>query len=140
VAHGQVSEDLPVHLDAGLLQAVHEDAVAHVVLVCRGVDAHDPEPAEVPLLVLAVAVGVAPAALDVLLGRLPQLAARAVGAARGLHDLLLPLQADDVRLDARHRFSSLITPAGGASCASARRWWRSGKPGGGDASAWTSSW
>src|SRR5690606_24531697 len=93
---------LPVHLDAGLLEAVHEDGVRHVVLVGGRVDADDPEAPELTLLVLAIAVGIAPAALDTLLGRLPQLAPAAKGAASGLHHLLLPLEADDVRLYARH--------------------------------------
>src|SRR5215204_2709411 len=58
VADGDVREDLAVELDAGLLQAVHELAVRHALLARRGVDANDPETAEVALLVPAVAVRV----------------------------------------------------------------------------------
>src|SRR4029450_9364898 len=58
VADGDVSEHLAVELDAGLLQTVHELAVRHALLARRGVDANEPETAEVPLLVAAVAVRV----------------------------------------------------------------------------------
>ena len=43
---------------SGQLQAVHELAVRHALLARGGVDARDPEAAEVALLVAAVAVGV----------------------------------------------------------------------------------
>src|SRR5919112_4492440 len=58
VADGDVREHLAVELDAGLLEAVHELAVAHALLARGGVDPHDPEAAEVALLVAAVAVRV----------------------------------------------------------------------------------
>src|SRR4051812_10111189 len=58
VADGDVREHLAVELDAGLLQAMHELAVRHALLARRGVDADDPETAEVTLLVAAVAVRV----------------------------------------------------------------------------------
>src|SRR4051812_49783565 len=55
VAHGDVGQHLAVELDAGQLEAVHERAVAHAVLARGGVDAGDPEAAEVALAVAAVA-------------------------------------------------------------------------------------
>src|SRR5687767_2289110 len=58
VADGDVREHLAVELDAGLLEAVHELAVAHALLAGGGVDADDPQPPEVTLLVAAVAVRV----------------------------------------------------------------------------------
>jgi hypothetical protein len=67
-----------------------------------GVDARDPETAEITLLVLAIAVRVFPAALDIFLRGLPQLAARAEPAAGSLHDLLLALQSRNVRSNAWH--------------------------------------
>src|SRR5512146_2062762 len=102
IVHGEVGENLPVDLDSGLLEPIHERVVVHVVLVGGRVDARDPEATEITLFVLAIAVGVLPTALDIFLGRLPQLAARAKGAARGLHDLLLPLQARDIGYGTRH--------------------------------------
>src|SRR5215210_3982053 len=70
VADGDVREHLAVELDAGLLEAVHELAVAHALLAGGGVDAHDPELAKVPLLVAAVAVGVSVRLEEGLLGPL----------------------------------------------------------------------
>ena len=70
VAHGDVREHLAVDLDAGLLQAVHELAVGHALVPRRGVDAGDPEPAEVALAVAAVAVGVGVGLEQRLLGAL----------------------------------------------------------------------
>src|SRR5687767_11524487 len=58
VADGDVREHLAVELDAGLLEAVHELAVAHALLAGGGVDADDPQAPEVALLVAAVAVRV----------------------------------------------------------------------------------
>src|SRR3954468_1893998 len=103
----QIREDLPVHFDARELEAVHERVVVHVVLVRARVDTGDPEATEVALLVLAIAVRVLPAAFDGLLRGTPQLAAGAKGAARGLHDLLLALEARDVAYGTRHGALSL---------------------------------
>src|SRR5688572_24279553 len=64
IMHGQVGKNLPVDFETGELQAIHEDAVAHVVLASRRVDTRDPQLAEITLLRLAIAVGVLPAALD----------------------------------------------------------------------------
>src|SRR5215217_2700630 len=49
IAHGHVGEHLAVELDACLLEAVHELRVAEALEAGRRIDAHDPEPAEVPL-------------------------------------------------------------------------------------------
>src|SRR5439155_20682926 len=102
IMHGEIGENLPVDLDAGFAEPVHELAVAQIVQVRARVDASDPETAEVPLFVLAVAVRVFPTALHVLLRRLPQLAAAAKRSAGRLHDLLLPLETRNVRSSARH--------------------------------------
>src|SRR4051794_37735063 len=58
VADGDVGEHLAVELDLGELQTVHELAVGEALLARRGVDALDPQAAELALAVLAVAVGV----------------------------------------------------------------------------------
>src|SRR5436189_1783551 len=102
ISHGDVGQDLPVDLDAGLAEAVDEHVVAHVVLPRGGVDAHDPEPAEIALLILAIAIRVLPPTLDILLRCLPQLGAGTEGALGVLEDLLLPLEARDVRYGAWH--------------------------------------
>src|SRR3712207_6433075 len=58
IAHGDVGQDLAVQLDAGELQAVHERAVGHALEARGGVDAGDPQAAEVALAVAAVPVRV----------------------------------------------------------------------------------
>src|SRR3954447_25610947 len=58
VAHSDVGQDLPVQLDTGQLHAVHELRVAHAVELGGGVDAGDPQAAEIALAVAAVTVGV----------------------------------------------------------------------------------
>src|SRR5690606_40869410 len=60
----QVRQHLPVYLEPGPLQAVHEPRVAHVVLTGRSVDPHDPEPTELTLPLLTVTVRVLPPPLD----------------------------------------------------------------------------
>src|SRR5829696_2066866 len=70
VADGDVREHLAVDLDLSQLQAVHELAVRHALLARRRVDAHDPETAEVALLVAAIAVGVGVGLDEGLLGPL----------------------------------------------------------------------
>src|SRR5215207_143435 len=82
VADGDVREHLAVELDACLLETMHELAVAHALLTGGGVDAHDPEPAEVTLLVAAVAIRVGVRLEQGLLGPLVagmRLAAEALG-------------------------------------------------------------
>src|SRR6185437_3127243 len=82
IADREVRENLAIHLDARLLEPVHEDAVAHVVLMCGSVDTHDPELPEIALLVLPIAIGIDPSALDVFLRGLPELGAGAEPTAR----------------------------------------------------------
>src|ERR1700690_3267269 len=82
VAHGDVGEHLAVELDAGQLEAVHQLRVAHAVDPCGGVDAGDPQAAEVALAVAPVAVGVGVCLEQSLLGALVVgvcLAAEALG-------------------------------------------------------------
>src|SRR4051794_5216414 len=58
VAHGDVGQHLAVQLDTGQLQAVDERRVRHALGTRGGVDAGDPEAAEVTLAVAAIAVRV----------------------------------------------------------------------------------
>ena len=55
---GEVGEDLAVDLDTRLVDETHQLRVAEAVLAGSGVDALDPEGAEVAFFVLAVTVGV----------------------------------------------------------------------------------
>src|SRR5437762_7480545 len=86
IVHRNVRENLAIDFDSGTLQSVHEYAVAHVVLMCGGIDAHDPQLSEIALLVLAIAVRVFPAALDIFFCCFPKFAASAECAASGLHN------------------------------------------------------
>ena len=65
-----LGQDLAVELDLGELQPVHELVVRQAVLARAGVDADDPQTAELALAHAAVAVGVLPAALHLLFGAL----------------------------------------------------------------------
>src|SRR3954463_14018548 len=70
VADGDVGEHLAVELDLGQAQPVHQLAVAHALLAGGGVDALDPQAAELALAVLAVAVRVRAGLEQLLLGPL----------------------------------------------------------------------
>src|SRR3954451_25067170 len=110
VAHGDVGQNLAVQLDARQLQAVDERAVGHALGARGGVDAGDPEAAEVTLAVATVAVRVRVRLEHRFLGapvggvRLP------AEALRPLQDLAALLARVNRTLDARHRpfpFNSL---------------------------------
>src|SRR5690606_14043203 len=64
LVHRQVGHDLPVELDPGQLGAVDELRIGQALGADGSVDALDPQGAEVPLLHLAVAVGILPGLLD----------------------------------------------------------------------------
>ena len=74
VVIGDGRQHLAVELDAGRLQPGDKPAVGDAVLADRGIDPLDPQPAEVPLLLPAVAIGVAqrlfePLERDAVIGR-----------------------------------------------------------------------
>src|SRR5207249_520784 len=103
VRHGQVGEHLAVELDARLSAAGHE-LVVREPLASRGrVDADDPQTSEVPLLRLAVAVGVDERVLDLLLRPPVAGVLLAPVAARLLEDLAALLARVDRTLDAGHQ-------------------------------------
>src|SRR5207244_7701805 len=112
VAHGDVGQDAAVQLDPGQLEPVHERPVAHPVLPRCGVDAGDPQAAEVALAVAAVAVRVGVRLDQRLLGPLVvrvRLAAVALGQRQDGAALLLGV---DGALDPGHGASG---PRAGAS-------------------------
>src|SRR6187551_1914401 len=102
IGHGDLRQHLPVELVAGLLQPVDEPAVRDLVLAGGGVDPHDPEPAEVPLLRLAIPIRVDERLLHLELRhpvRLRLGAVIALGERQGLCALVLSLRS---ALYARH--------------------------------------
>src|SRR5271156_5138331 len=64
-----VGEDLAVDFDAGQFKAVHKSRISQAFEPGRGVDALDPQGAELTLAHLAVAVGVLAGLVDRGLGR-----------------------------------------------------------------------
>src|SRR5690606_29194073 len=89
VVHGDVRQHLAVDVDLRLVQPVDEAAVGQPVQARRGVDARDPERAEIALALAPVAVGVLPRLDDGLLRDPEDLAAGAVVALRLVEDLLV---------------------------------------------------
>jgi hypothetical protein len=68
VVHGELGEDLAVHLDAGFLEALDEPVVGQPVQTRSRVDTGDPQASEVTLPGAPVAVGVDEGVGDLLLG------------------------------------------------------------------------
>src|SRR5581483_4525621 len=99
--HGEVRQALAIQRDAGLLQAAHELSVSEAVLPRGGVDADDPEPAEVPLLAAAADVGVLERRVDRFLRGAVQLALVGVVALRQRQQLLALRAANRASLDPR---------------------------------------
>src|SRR3990172_348440 len=112
VAYRHVREDLAVDLDAGLGQAVDERGVSHPVLAGPRADPRDPQTAELPLAIAAVAVRVLPRVEQLLLGDAVSAGARAevpLGLAKDLAALLLGV---DRVLDPGHQLLLPKQPAG----------------------------
>src|SRR5207248_9722023 len=96
-------EHLAVELDLGLLQPVDELVVREAVLPRCRIDADDPEPPELALLVLAVAVRVDERVLDLLLRVLVRGLLEPPVALRLLEDLAALLARVDGPLHTGHR-------------------------------------
>src|ERR1700738_1101755 len=73
IMHGDVGQDLAIQLDAGLLEPVDELGVTGAIQLAGGVDAHDPQGAELALLLFAAGVSELEAAFDGFLGSLVEL-------------------------------------------------------------------
>ena len=102
LARGELGEPLAVELDAGGLEAAHEHAVGEAVLARGGVDADDPQAAEVALLALAADVGVDARLVGRLLRELVELALVLEVALGELAELLALVAANRSTFDARH--------------------------------------
>ena len=127
----ELRQDLAVELAAGELQARDELVVGEAVLVHGGVDADDPERAELPLLLAPVAGGELAGPVDRLHRHAVGIGLRAVETARELQDLLALVCALGTAFDARHRSNLVSRPDS---------WNRAGKasrsaPGGGGLTA-----
>src|SRR5580658_8801670 len=103
VVGGDVGEDLAVEANTSLLEAVDEGRVAQAIQLGRGADAHDPQRAELPLLLLAADVGELETALDGFLSCLIELGLCEEVAACALEDLFAAVVALCTALYTRHR-------------------------------------
>src|SRR5690554_2509421 len=139
VVHGDVRQHLAVQGDAGLHQAVHEAAVAQAVDAGRGVDAGDPQRAEIALLLLAVDVGVLLGLDDGLVGNAEHLAAGVVVTLGLAQDLLVTAARLHATLDSCHG-SALLRDTAACGRDDRCRTPGCGSSGGGCASAWSTSW
>src|SRR5690606_29358490 len=139
IVDGDVGQGLAVQGDVRLEQPIHEAAVAQAVHAGRGVDAHDPQAAELALLLLAADVRVLLGLGDGLLGDAEDLATGVVVALRELDDFLVTAARRYTTLDSCH-FSVLLRDraAGAAGDRNLRR--GRGSSGGDCAYAWCSSW
>src|SRR5262249_52696822 len=106
VVHREIGEDLAVDLDTGEPQALGEPVVRHAVHPRRGVDARDPQLAEVALAVTAVPGGVLPRGQHLLLGLAVEPGPLAPVTAGALQDGTALLLGVDRPLDACH----VVTP------------------------------
>ena len=89
---GELGENLAVQLDTGFLQLVDKSGIGLVAVVAeRGIEAHDPELAEVGLLVAAVSESVAARAHQRLMGGMELLRADAAIALGAFQDIFAAL-------------------------------------------------
>lgn len=65
---GKVGQSFPVDINVGFVQAIDELAVAHVVYAASGIDAGDPQTAELAFFKLTVSKGKGHRAFDSLSG------------------------------------------------------------------------
>src|SRR5690242_11441374 len=107
VVHGEIRQHLAVDGDAGLAEARDQAAVGQPELARGRVDAHDPQCAELALLLLAADVGVLLGLGDGLLGNAIDLAAGVVVALGGLQGFLVTRTRGDATLDSCHGRLSL---------------------------------
>src|ERR1700733_4161619 len=104
VMHREVREDFAVNGETRLAQAVDQRAVAHAAQTRGGVDAGDPQGAELALLLAAAAIGVLTGLDDRLLGGAEDLAPGIEIALGFLEDFLVPPTRDDTTFNSCHGF------------------------------------
>src|SRR5262249_49051415 len=102
IAHREIGEDLAVEVAAGFFQSRDEAIVREPVHPRSGVDAQDPQTAEVALARLAVACGVAEGLVHRLLGHAVGVALGPPVAGGELENFLALLSFLAAALDTRH--------------------------------------
>ena len=101
----QIGEDLAVELNSGFLEAADEPAVADAVVNATGIDAHDPQRAELTLLLAASDERGFQSALHLLFCGLVELGFVQEITGCPLEYLLAVLAAFGPTFNARHSFS-----------------------------------
>ena len=105
-----LGEHLAVDLDAGFLQAAHEDAVADAIETASGVDALDPKLAVIPLDQTAGIVRIAKRMANLLFRGFEKKVLASEIAGRGLQDLFTTGTGNGATFDSSHgSFFLLIT-------------------------------
>src|SRR5246127_663881 len=108
VVYRDVGQHLAVDLHSGLVQAVDDAAVGEPVEARRGVDARDPQRAELALVLPPVAVGILAGLDHGLLGCAIDLAAGVVIALRLAQDFLVTAPGRHATLHSCHEYSRLL--------------------------------
>src|SRR4029077_12322777 len=101
----------------GLVQAGNQTAIGQAVHACRGVDAHDPQRAELALLHAPVAIRILAGLDDRLLGSAIHLAPCVVITLGLAKDLLMPTSSRDAAFDSCHVGTPLAVICGWAAVA-----------------------
>src|SRR5690606_31409272 len=117
ILHREVRQDLAVDRQSGCIQSSDQLAVRQAVDARFGVDARDPERSHVPLVCLAVPIGILARLDDGLLRDAVHLAASVVVTLRLLQVLLVTGARDDASLNACH--VSILTSRAGAAARAA---------------------
>ena len=78
IIDGEVSKNLAVDLNTGLVDKTHELAVAQILQTGGGIDALNPQSAEIALFILAVAISISKTLFPCILGNGPHIAAATV--------------------------------------------------------------
>ena len=105
IIESDLGQCLAVQVDVGLLQTVHEYAVAGAIEAAGGIDPLDPQGAEIALLQFTAIIGVREAFLNAVLGNGVNVLAAAEAAFGHIKDLLPPCAACYFVLTAWHRTS-----------------------------------
>src|SRR3954464_7621224 len=111
IAHGEVSHHLAIDRDTGQRQTVDQARVRQIVQARGGVDADDPEAAEIPLAGTAVTVGIGQGAHQRFVRPLEEAVIGAVVTLDLRQDLLVPAMGGDAALNSGHGFVILLDSA-----------------------------
>ena len=108
IVDGDLGEHLAVHLDAGLLEAAHEDGIADAVDAASSVDALDPELTIIPLDEATGIVSVTERVANLLFGGLEEKVLRAEVAFCALQDFFATGTGNGATFNSSHFLFLLI--------------------------------